>query len=74
MNIVVNGKRIEMPTEPNRPYYVAYESVVMWAGWPPHHHLTVVWATAGCQGTLTPGQRIDVTEGMVFNALNTSNA
>lgn len=74
MKIIVNGKHIDLQTEPYRQYQVAYESVVMWAGHPMHSLLTVTWSMANCQGTLTPGQRIIVKEGIVFNAIDTSNA
>lgn len=74
MNIIVNGKRIELQTEPYQPFCVAYESVLAWVGKPPHAILTVTWATSDCQGSLTPGQRIIVREWMVFNVMNTSNA
>jgi hypothetical protein len=72
-NIVVNGKPQATPNSS-----ISYEEVLdlgfpgaeLWLRTP-----SMTWrAKDGRGGTLAPGQRVNVSEGMVFNAVHTGNA
>lgn len=74
MKFIVNGKPFEFDLDTTNAYAASYEHICEWAGFDPTRILTVVWSTKTGQGTIAPGQSRVLTEGMVFNVADTSNA
>lgn len=74
MKFIVNGRSITVDPELTNVCDAHYEDVCWCAGLDPTRILTVVWSTRTSQGSLTPGQKCVLEEGMVFNVADTSNA
>lgn len=71
MEITINGTK--------QPLKLTYEDIIMRAGYKPNRIISVVYrgkkhGDIHREGTLYPGASVEVEDGMVFNAADTSNA
>lgn len=67
--VVLNGREV--------PCFVttlSYEDLAIMAGYKSDQILTVTYSSQNAAGSLTPGRRTKVTEGMIFSVADTSNA
>lgn len=72
MNILINGYDVEVTADE-----ITFEAVARFAvGYVPKSPLTVTYTRGvrGARGSITPGDRIEVAEGMAFVAVSTNRA
>src|ERR1700692_4082110 len=69
LTIVINGERMPIAAE-----VLSYEGMAALAGKKPGVTVTYWDPTSDRNGSLRPGQRVLVTDGMVFDAVFTNNA
>jgi hypothetical protein len=73
LNVILNGKPAKCDRE------VTYEQIIVAAGYEPDRIISVTYSTrrngdSQRSGMLSPGKKVLVEEGMVFNAMDTSAA